>query len=86
MSELKSVFGFRARLQIRNLDFPIERTLRINIIEKTASARGTMGRNRIPLAVLFPSSIARFFPSPQPPYDTKRSLRGSAEKRFKRTK
>ena len=42
--------------------------------QKTASARGTMGEGkRCEPRFPFPSSPKRFiFPSPQPPYDTKR--------------
>ena len=49
-----------------------------NIIEKIASARGTMGRGkRRPLVSLPPSHRAprAFFLSPQPPHNTKRPLR-----------
>ena len=35
VSALKSVFGFRVRLQIRNPDFPIERTLRVRMFVKS---------------------------------------------------
>ena len=57
-------------------------TVKIAIIEKKESARGTMrrgnGGRRGLASTLFPSHRpphALFFSSPQPPYDTKRPLR-----------